>query len=470
MAKKFKYIVITEENKQLYGTIGATDEGSARKELNELGFSIVSIEEIAETPTEETTPEEASDQPVITFEFLSLDKNNRHIKGTIQAADKLSAYKRLIEEYEFEVQYLYDIQSTPEQIEQEKIHGVYELQNQVDAEKQLIKRKVTTEEKDLKEFEERQATLKSQIDYVLNKVKELLDEYEADMSPEIKEKIRSYVDKILRIRNSTNLDYVKKTAEEMLIFLQKEEIFLHKETKMKERAKMIIEAKSMMLHLKSSKSSSKKGITEQLLAWRRKHFIEEKNTSTINTILNFFASFIIGFTSENDDILAKRAEIKTLNRQIKQYIILYFQSPSQELKSETKQAILRLYQERKKLINELKLLKIKQSNTNEKNSPSRHIYENVLKEIYSLSGWLLFFYFIYYFLGNYLTHKQFNTENIPYIFNIFSSNLLKYFFFSIFLTHSVVSVKLNFLAKNRTADFILCPLLLISILLFYLNF
>ena len=49
MAKKFKYIVINEENKQLYGTIGATDEGSARKELNELGFSIVSIEEIEKT-------------------------------------------------------------------------------------------------------------------------------------------------------------------------------------------------------------------------------------------------------------------------------------------------------------------------------------------------------------------------------------------------------------------------------------
>ena len=64
-------------------------------------------------------------------------------------------------------------------------------------------------------------------------------------------------------------------------------------------------------------------------------------------------------------------------------------------------------------------LKIKQNNVSEKSSTSRHVYENILKETYSLSGWLLFFYFIYYFLGNYLTLKQLNIDNIPYLFNIF---------------------------------------------------
>src|SRR5260221_2425373 len=141
---KYRYSVVNQENKSLSGTISAPDEQGARNELNQLGFSVIGMTEIPETEGAE-----AHEGPQLpTFEFAGIDKSQKRVVGTIQAEDRLNAYKRLITEYAFEVEYLVDQSLPEEQKTQEKAKGIFELQNQVDEEAQLVQKKISGESLD----------------------------------------------------------------------------------------------------------------------------------------------------------------------------------------------------------------------------------------------------------------------------------------------------------------------------------
>ena len=333
---KYRYNVINPENKSLSGTINAPDEQSARLELNQLGFSIISINEIPEETAAEGAAEGA---PQITFEFAAIDKNQKRVVGTIQAEDRYGAYFRLVKEYLFEVEYLVDTALPEDQKTGEKQKGVFELQNQMDEAELAMKKKEQGATLDIKEFEKKQQVLQTQVEFVLKKVKSMLDLYEPEIKPEVKQKIRVMVDKILRIKNSTNLDYIRKSCEELLTFLQQEELFLHEDAKLKEKTQMILEAKSMMMQLHRSKNQSGGGTRASLLKWREDHILNNENTGFGERLINFFISFIIGFGEETAEIKEIRNNITVVNQQLKQYLVLYYQSPSPEFKTEAKSSL-----------------------------------------------------------------------------------------------------------------------------------
>src|SRR5262245_16198190 len=141
---KYRYIVVNEENKQLNGTISTPDEQSARQELNELGFSVISINELNE---EENTAKKDEEMPI--FEFGAIDKNQKHVAGTIQAEDRYAAYKRLVNEYSFDVEYIVDSKLPDANKFKEKQKGIYDLQDKLNEELFLTQKKTTTDEKEL---------------------------------------------------------------------------------------------------------------------------------------------------------------------------------------------------------------------------------------------------------------------------------------------------------------------------------
>jgi hypothetical protein len=339
---KYRYIVINPESKQLEGTIGAPDPDSAKRELNQLGFTVISMNEVAD----ETMAAQAE---MAVFEFAAIDKNQRRVIGTIQAPDRYSAFKRLISEYALQVEYIIDNNLSEPDKQNERLKGVMDLQDLINEEQQLVQKKETGEEKDLKEFLNKQEILKDQINFVLNKVRDMLDSYEKDMKIETKAKIRYYVDKLMRIRTSTNLDYVRKTAEELLLFLQKEELFLNEQAHLKDRTKMLIEAKSMTMQLKKSKTKNSISISDSLRHWRQEHIYDNPNIGGMDWFLNLFVSIVIGPVKESEEILECRHNIVTVNSQIWQYIHLWMEASTPEFKTETGDGLKRLFNEKKKL-------------------------------------------------------------------------------------------------------------------------
>jgi hypothetical protein len=458
---KYRYLVINPENKQLEGTVSAPDEEAARHELNQLGFSVISITETAEEA-------EAAGKQMPVFEFAATDKNGRHIVGTIQSADRYSAYKRLISEYSFAVEYVIDDKLDEASKQAERLKGALDLHDMLAEEQMLLQKKETGEEKDMKEFARTQEVLKSQINFVLNKVKDMLDQYEKDMKPETKAKIRYFVDKLMRIKTSTNLDYIRKTAEELLDFLQKEELFLNEQAHVRDRTKMLVEAKSLTMQLKRSKTKKNISFTDGLRQWRQEHIYDNRNPSLADKIENAIISIFIGTTIESEEILELRREIATTTSQIWQYLRLYSEAGSPEFKAETKEGLKRLFNERKKLKNKLKEAK-------------KHFYkaqaegreppmQKFTLELQEFSGWLLAFYLLYYFISIYVSSKDFGLQQIPGYFFVYRSSFLKYFLAVIFLLHGALSVKIVFFRRNEIAAFIISPIFILASLLIILNF
>ncbi|MBD3360225.1 hypothetical protein GF366_00315, partial [Candidatus Peregrinibacteria bacterium] len=87
----FKYTVANKEGKKLSGTVEAPDEQTARNELNNLGFSILTLEETKEAPPET--------EHMTKYEFEAVDKNSKLVTGSIPAENKEEAFKKLTEEY-----------------------------------------------------------------------------------------------------------------------------------------------------------------------------------------------------------------------------------------------------------------------------------------------------------------------------------------------------------------------------------
>lgn len=460
---KFRYTVINEENKQLQGTIGAPDEKKARQELNELGFSILSIEEIAEE-----TPEQEA-EGISPYEFSAIDKNRKRVVGTIKAESKYAAFVRLIKEYDFAVEYIIE-NSLDEKARNKEIQkGAVELYAKYEDENMGSEKKATADEKDIKEFEQKQEVLKQQIDFVLGKVKSMLDLYEKDMKIETKTDIRKQVEKLLRIKNSTNLEYVRKTAEDLLNFLQKEEIFLHEETRTKEKTQMIVEAKSLMMQLKKGGTKKSRNLSDSLRKWRDEHIIDNEAPSLIEKALNSLITIIIGSPDETPEIKKLRTDLDIVNDQLKKYVILYFQSPSPEFKTETRLGIKRLWQDRKKIKKELKRAKKEFKKTLLKTGKKTGT-EKILDELLTFTGWLLTFYLIYYFASIYAVSKDFGETEIPYLFYIYKSSFLKYFMATLFLLHATISIKINFFRTNEVATLVMAPIFLLSTLIIYINF
>ncbi len=465
---KYRYIVINQENKQLNGTIGAPDEQSARQELNELGFSVISINLLPEESVEE-------DPTVLTFEFAAIDKNQKKVIGTIQAQDRYMAYKRLVNEYTFEVEYVIANELPETEKVQERKKGTYDLQQQLDKEAVLNPKgdNNNRDEKELKDLAEKQEVLRAQIDFVLHKVKEMLDLYEHDMKPEVKDKIRQFVNKILRIRTSTNIEYIRKTAEELLTYLQKEELFLNEEMRLKERTHMIVEAKNMMMQLHKAKNQNTLNFHESLRKWRKENITNNPSPSLRQKTINFFVSLFIGFNNEAPEILEVKKEIELINQQILQYLQLYFQATSPEVKIETKGSLKNLWSKRKKLKQQLKNVKNGLQQAEVTANHQTHL-EKIAHELLTFSGWILTFYLIYYFCSIYLISKDlsglFGDFHIPGVFYIYTSSFLKYFLTTTFLLHSFLSIKAEFFRKNELASLIMIPIFLLSITMIYLNF
>ena len=160
------------------------------------------------------------------------------------------------------------------------------------------------------------------------------------------------MDKILRIKNSTNLDYIRNTCEELLTFIQKEELFLHEDLRRKEHTKLLLEAKGMMMQLHRSKLTPLPNIKELFMNWRQEHILDNEQPNTFERFLNFLIGILIGFTQESAEILEIHRRVRVLNQQLWQDIILYFQDVSPEFKNEAKSRFKNLLHERKKLVHQ----------------------------------------------------------------------------------------------------------------------
>jgi hypothetical protein len=456
----FKYIVANKEGKKLSGTIEVPDQETARTELNNLGFSILELETIEDlTKQEEIEPER--------FVFEALDKHSKFITGTIPGKNKDETFRKLTKEYDLSVTAIWEEGATEQEINKSKVEGTRKFQEALLKEEEASKnaeRVKTLEEEKAEQF------TKEKIEHLLQNVNTLLKEFDQEFDKAQKAEINKKINKILRIKNSSNLNYIVTSAEELLSFLKEQEKTLREKGFNDKQLELSIKTREMLDELK--KTNKPKTISDDIIkkieTWEEKH--KYNNTRLIKFIKKLLEK-IKEFFSTPPEIQNLKDQISGYNEQLIQFIKLYFKESTPEYKLKIKESIKTIWAERKRTKAEIARIKkeMKAKNRLSQELIGEPFSQSLVKEINSLTGWLLAFYIIYYFIALYITTKNFGLSNIPKNITVYQSHTFKYILAIIFLLHATTSLKVNFFKKSVIADIILIPVFLITSTIALLN-
>lgn len=456
---QFQYTAVNSSGKKLSGVIGAAAEEEARKELNALGISVLIMNKIAETGAQSVTEEATLTKDLPKFEFEAFDKAARKVIGTIPASNRYKAFTRLMEEYEFEVSYVVPAGSTPEEKQAAKKEDLTALKAEYEAE--LKKQgKLPTEEGDAsnESFEQKRQLLLVKVDQILGKIKELLANFKEEINPENRQIIQSYMDKLLRIKSSTNLDYIAHTSEELLKKVQDQELFLHKDKMQDQRDELKMETQKMMAELYSG-PAEKKDLTDDLAT------IQGRLMLSNSRFLRGIGQWITGFLPSEEE-KAIKSKMATINSQIWTYRKIWFKTPKSS--RHTLQESIKNLQDEKNRYNE-ELKQVRHSKRLALKQGPEEAEPLITEEVTHFLGWLLAFYLVAYFLSHYAFTKSFPGGNpLPGDFNLLSSGSLRALLMSVFIWYILLSLRVEYLRFKSWSTLVLVPvgLLINAVILF----
>lgn len=455
---QFQYTAVNNSGKKLTGIIGAESEDEARKQLNAFGISILEIQKSTENPL----PSKEAATDLKTFEFEAFDPTGKRILGTIPASSRYKAFTRLMEEYKFEVAYVVPAGTSDAEKEKAKQEDLSILKAEYEAEaKKRGEGPALAQGSDLA-FEVQRQDLLKKVDMILEKIKQMVLTFDQEIKPENRQIIKGMIDKLLRIKSSTNLEYIEHTSEELLKKVQDQELFLHKEQMELKRQQLKLQTQQMMAELHTHPSTSK--TVQESLADVQASWVQSSNP-LIKAIGVWLTRFVP--TPEEKEILSK---IQTLNRQVWTFRRIWFFA-DKSVKPEAYKSLRAVQDERTRLQAALKASRLTRKQTEKVKQAPEIMEPLILDEITAFLGWLLSFYIFAYFVSQYLVAKQFPNGNpLPNAFNLLDINSLRTLLLSLFLWYAICKLRVEFFRNSAWMNSILFPgaLLLNATLIFNL--
>ena len=308
-------------------------------------------------------------------------------------------------------------------------------------------------------------TLVQQVEETLQRIKLLLAKFETKIQPEKRAQIEGYIDKLMRIKTSNNLDYIKHTCKDLLDKIQEEELFFQGMDHGEERQSFLLESQKMMYSL--DRAATKKPETQGQFQDAFHGLGEKLKDSKLNFLKEWMESLEKKW-KPSPELAALQSQLKTLKRQEWDGVMLVLKSPK-----ETRPA---QWENLKSIHQQVKILKEALKTTQKTQKQKSDLFQKEkkivwLEEFNAFTGWLLGFYLIYYFLGYYVT--QGNLDLAPFLgipFSLEDSVLFKYLLVLVFLMHSASSLKINFFLRNTFATISLPIASFVIMLLTLFNF
>lgn len=461
----FKYTVTNKEGRRLSGTIEATTELLARKELNNMDFSILEFSEIPQETLNKLT--EGHEK----FEFEAIDIHSKIVKGTIPALNIEVASKRLKNEYDLTVLAIWKENSSPEEIEKAKEEGKLNLKKFLD---ELSQKKLETNKST--ETQENQEFVKLKVDTILKKVLVLLQKFDKEFEGDVKNEINKKIDKVLRIKNSTNTEYILSSAKELLSFIEEQTNILEKKGFHDKRIELKLETNSLLNELKKNQKpqSLKEDINSKIEKWQKKYKV--KNELSRNFFTKFISNllnFILKALESPEEIAKIKEEIIFYKKQRLEFFKLIFKEPTKEYRKKLFVNIRAINQKIKSSKEKIKELKGKIKKESISSTPKDNeikLSSNIINELTTLSGFIIGTYLIYYFLIILIdTENIFNLRGLKG-FEINPNGIFKYLLIIFFLSHSAFAIKSNFFKSNKIASLIILLITPFLILLSIYNF
>ncbi|MCX6733935.1 MAG: hypothetical protein NTX63_03915 [Candidatus Peregrinibacteria bacterium] len=460
---KYSYTVINQEGQKLTGTIAADTEKLAQENLSKLGFPILDITEIPEEKVAELTQESEK------FEFHAVDQNGRKVVGSIAAEDKYSAFKRLITEYHFAVEFLYLSSLSPDAKEEEKKRGVVDLYGKLKSEQQKAEVESGAKQEVINE-EEEAAFIAKKIDLVLEKINGMIQEFADVIKPEEKTAIEKKADRLARMRTSKNIEYVKHLAEDLLLYVQNEEIYLIKEKNDKKVQTFRMDMKKLLneLHSEKLRAGLRQDTLKTINEWIEKHITTNESPSAWEKAVGGVLGFIASVITEPEEITIIKEKIRVIDKQIWEYYKIYIKENTIEGRKEIKESLRGLKEKKTEL--KLELTNTQRRLAKEVQTAEQEtVRVKICSEITSITGWLFAIYF-----GIHAYHIYASTRKLPLSLDLAAlkvSEAKSYIMAMLILLiiHAYFQLRSIIVLRRALANLILIPTCTLGILLIVFN-
>ncbi len=464
---KYSYTVINQEGQKLTGTIEAANETAARESLNKLEFPILDITEISQDSSVKT--EEKSQK----FEFQAVDQNGRKVVGTIAGEDQFSAFKRLVNEYHFAVEYIYATTLSQGAKDEEKRRGVVELYTTLKQEQSQAGGAAETAQQDTAALgkEENEKRAMEQADFVLQKVEVLIRDFGETIKPDDRNIIQKKADRLVRLKTSKNIDYVKHLSEDLLMYLQNQEIYLTKEKSDKKLQSFQLDMKRLLndIHQEKVGVSASQQILSSIKHWNQQHIESNSAPSWWEKMAKSLFEFIQNLLEEPPEVTAIKDKIRIIKRQIWDYYIMYFKESALEIRAEIKETIRTLKEQKNELSLQLDGLR-KKIDEEAKLVEKETTWDKINKDLVSVTGWLLAIYFILHVVSSYFEQRTMPIRiNLPFPkVTEFKSYYLT--MVTLLLAHSAFQIRQLAGIKKVWGNLVLFPAVTCTILFTIVNF
>lgn len=433
----YQYSALNADRKPLNGTLEANSEVDARNTLKSFGFSILEIKPF-ENPTAGAVPSSLKK-----FSFEGRDTKERKVMGTIEAETDAEAFEKLTLEYGLSVTQLYR-EGASDEGKNGAQNRLAELQQSSSNQKMKLGKVGAEEEEVLKKDHDE---LMKTVTGAIQTVQTFLSQYEHEMKLEDRETLQNYLNQLLRIKDSTNLPHIRRTCEILLDYMQKQEISIVENQRIREE--MMLKAQSQELLEQLQKTGLKKEIS--LLG-----FAEKLSTHAIFSPIGRF--LLRTFFVSDPEILEVMAALKVAQHRIFEFIKMFFFPKNARFRKEILENIREILAERKRL--KLLLAALKQKHRDERRAARAQEQLETWDTWPLLVGWLLAFYLGLYFV----------TFTVPTSFDFQHSPLLQSILIVLFAFHGISTLKKYYLPNRPLTNALLYPVATFSVLLFLFNF
>jgi hypothetical protein len=373
---KFTYTALGSDTLEKTGKIEASSAEDAKQKLNQMGLSVLTLEESSAGNSSEKT-----------FSFFGIDTDFQEAEGDIEAEDIVSAYKRLVEEYELDVQWIVDNSLPPAVKESRKKKSVQivedlALENAISIKKPERKKKTQDTEVEFSEkFLKEQQKVQERVAGVSRALSALLPFF-AEVNTQAVSQFEKRKEELEKIKMSNNLQYISETLDALITDASKF-VYSHKELALKAQ-KEVVELETF--HSNAMQAKMQKYLINFSQGFS---FLLNKFSRKIDTIRD---------KKEKEIPEHKKAliDLQTENKSLLRLLFFHFfysLYPS-ELKEKHKTALLKLwkqYKKNSKKYQELKTIEQKYKEIQEREHQSAFV-NNVLQEVKLLTGYILALY------------------------------------------------------------------------------
>jgi hypothetical protein len=247
---RYHFVAVNAEGRKFSGTIWAESESAAREKISERGLALFSIEEFSASSV-------AITEGFKQFEFEGKGKDHKPVRGTIESVSGYEAYRKLREEYDFDITNVISLSATPEERQFYQQKGIppewivqynIEVRKNKGGEKKEIKKKKETEgdEEPLLSEQDR-AELKfyqEEIGNLTSEVLKLLQENEDFLNAAARREILDRIGLLSRLRRSNAIDHLRELTKKLLKQLSEDKLFIETEKLSQEQQLEMIVRKS----------------------------------------------------------------------------------------------------------------------------------------------------------------------------------------------------------------------------------